>query len=279
VSDKGDRGHEDKRGSKRGGGGSETGRQGSGRQGSGKRAARDRLAAERAQRQQAESRRRKGSNILIAVVVVVVVAGIVGYAWWASQDEGPTGAALPSLVQESGGGVVLGDGPVDVTLWEDFQCPGCKAFEASNGEMLQQRVDDGDITMTIHPLSFLDAKVGNESSSLAANAFGCATDAGQQQALDFHLTVYGNQPEETPGQDAWTAEQLIGWGNDSGIAGSEWESCVNDMPYAGWVTQVQTTMGNEGISQTPTVFLDGKEFDLSQGDLGAAIDQALAGDQ
>ena len=250
----------------------------------GKRTARDKLAAERAKQRPGRS----GSGgpgglgstgVLIAVIVIIVVVGIIGYAWWASNNDGPDDAALPTLVQESGGGVVLGDGPVDVGLWEDFQCPGCKAFEESNGDMLRERVESGDITMTIHPLSFLDGELSNDSSVLAANAFGCATDAGEQQALDFHLTVYANQPSEVQGQPAWSADQLIGWGNDIGIDGGDWENCVNDLTYEGWVTQVQTTMSGAGITQTPTVFLDDEKFDLNAGDLNAAIDEALTNDQ
>ena len=123
--------------------------------------------------------------------------------------------------------------------------------------------------------SFLDERLDNDSSVLAANAFGCAADAGEQQALDFHLTVYANQPEETPGQAAWDAEQLIGWGNDVGITGDTWESCVNDLTYEGWVSQVQATMAKEGITTTPTVFLEGEPFDLSSADFTAALEGAV----
>lgn len=243
--------------------------------GSGKRAARDKRAKQRANERRGGGSR-SNTGVVIAVIVVIVVVGIIWYAWRASNNDGPDDAALPALVQESGGGVVLGDGPVEVGLWEDFQCPGCKAFEATNGEMLRERVDAGDVTMTIHPLSFLDAKLSNDSSVLAANAFGCAADVGEQQALEFHLTVYANQPEEAVGQSAWTADDLIGWGNDAGIDGSEWESCVNDLTYDGWVTQVQATMGSEGITATPTIFLDGEKFDVATADLATAIDESLA---
>ena len=271
------RGRDDRQGSKGQGSKGQGGRKPSSAP-KGKRAARDRLAAERARQRPGRSGR-GGSGVLIAVVVIVVVVGIIGYAWWASNNDGPDDAALPTLVQEAGGGVVLGDGPVDVALWEDFQCPGCKAFEEANGSMLRERVKSGDVTMTVHPLSFLDGELSNDSSVLAANAFGCATDVGEQQALDFHLTVYANQPPEVQGQQAWSADQLISWGNDVGIDGGEWENCVNDLTYEGWVTQVQTTMSGAGITQTPTVFLDGEKFDLGAGDLNAAIDEALTSDQ
>jgi protein-disulfide isomerase len=254
--------------------GQKPGRSGNQAGGGSKRAARERLAEQRAHQQRAD-RRRRSSGIAIVVVVALVVIGIIGYAWWASNNDGPDNAALPALVHESGGGVVVGDGPVDVTVWEDFQCPFCKAFEQANGEMLRKRVDDGDITLTIHPLSFLDSKLGNDSSSQAANAFGSVADAGQTQALDYHLTLYQNQPAENPGTPAWSADQLIGWGNDAGVEGATFEDCVNNLDYQGWVTQVQSTMGNEGITATPTVFVDGQEFDVQKGDLSATIDKAL----
>lgn len=241
----------------------------------GKRAARDRLAAERQKQAQADQRRRRSTNVLIAVVTVVAVVGIVGYAIWASkQSDAPTTAALPALVHEQGGGVVAGDGPVKINLWEDFQCPSCKAFEEQFGDLIRKKVDSGDVTLTIHPLSFLDRNLGNSSSSLAANAFGCSSDAGQQQALDFHLTVYANQPEENPGQEAWNADDLIAMGNQVDINGADWESCVRDQPYSDWVTQVASSQLDAGITATPTVFIDGKQ--VNPAEFETKLDEAIA---
>ena len=87
--------------------------------------------------------------------------------------------------------------------------------------------------------------------------------------------MFENQPEETPGQEAWSEDDLIGWGNDVGIEGDDWETCVTDQTYAGWVEQVATSQGIEGITSTPSVFVDGEEFTIGD-DLGAAIDDALA---
>jgi protein-disulfide isomerase len=249
-----------------------------GGKGGSKRAARERLHEQRAQQQRSD-RRRRTTNIIIFVVVAIVAIGIIWFAASRSSDEGPSDAAQPALVQEPGGGVVLGDGPVDVTLWEDFQCPSCKAFEATNGEALRERVDAGDITLTIHPVSFLDRNLGNTSSSLAANAFGCVVDTGEQQALDYHLTLYANQPEENPGTEAWSSEDLIGWANDVGASGAEVEDCINSMTYEDWVQQVQASMSDEGVTATPTVFVDGEPFDVAAGDLEATIDDALKGNQ
>lgn len=265
----------------RGGGKAGTGKPGKGKpggkqggKGGSKRAARDQMLEKRAQQQRADQRRRI-TNIAIFVVVAIVAVGIIWFAASKASDDGSSDAAQPALVQEPGGGIVVGDGPVDVTVWEDFQCPFCKTFEQANGEDLRKRVDDGDITLTIHPLSFLDAKLGNTSSALAANAFGCVADVGAQQALDYHLTLYENQPEENPGTEAWSSEQLIGWANDVGATGSEVEDCIDSMTYEDWVDQVQTSMSDEGITGTPTVFVDGESFDWQNGDIEATIDDAL----
>lgn len=266
-------------GTRDGAGGSAPGKKGKQGQGKGgKRGARDRLAAERSQQAKADNRKRQRSNIAIAVVVAIVAGFIIVYAFLAANDDGPTDAALPALVQEQGGGVVFGDGPVDLALWEDFQCPGCKGFEQANGVMMEERVGAGEVTMTIHPLSFLDQNLGNTSSVAAANAFGCAADAGEQQALDFHLAVYANQPAEAAGQEAWSTDDLVGWGNDVGIDGDDWKNCVTDLTYSGWVEQVANSQADAGISSTPTVFIDGEKFELD-GDLNAAIDEALKADQ
>lgn len=251
------------------------GASGSGKSGGGKRAARDKLAAERQRQAAADRRKRQGSNLLIAVVVVAVVVGIIGYAWWASKSsDAPTTAKLPSLVEEQGGGVVFGDGPVKLDLWEDFQCPSCKAFEAQFGELMREKVESGDVTMTIHPLSFLDQNLGNTSSVLAANAFGCSADVGEQEALDFHLTVYANQPPENPGQEAWSADDLIAMGGEAGIEGADWESCVNDQPYADWVQQVAASQLDAGVTSTPTVFIDGEQ--VNPADFEKQLDEAIA---
>lgn len=219
-----------------------------------KRSAREQLAEQRRQEAEAAKRKQRTLNIVIAVVVVAIVVGIF-VAVQASRNSGPADAALPSGVTEAGAGASFGDGPVVVDLWEDFQCPACKSFEEVNAEPLDERVAAGDITLVIHPLSFLDQSLGNSSSVLAASAFGCAIDEGK--GLEFHNLVYENQPAENPGQEAWSEDDLIGWGNDVGITGDTWESCVRDLTYEGWVEQVAGSQVDAGVDSTPTVFVDG----------------------
>jgi protein-disulfide isomerase len=244
-------------------------------------------AREKLRQQQARNRSKGGGGnnnklFVIIGVVLLIIAIVVIFVLVQNQRTTPTGTGdLPATVSKAGGPVSFGDGPVTVSLWEDFQCPVCKDFEAANGEMLEQKVDAGEITLEIHPLSFLDDNLGNTSSSLAANAFGCAATS-EAQALPFHLTVYDNQPPEQPGTEAWTADDLVGWGNDVGITGDEWTSCVNDETYSAWVEDVQASSTDAGVTGTPTLFVDGKRvsdeematFFESSEPLTAVIDSA-----
>jgi protein-disulfide isomerase len=239
-----------------------------------KRSARENLREERQRQAAAERRKRNITNIVIAVAVVAVIVVVFVLVQNSRTTSTVTDASLPDLVSEQGGGMVFGEGPVTVDLWEDFQCPSCKAFEEQSGELITQRVQDGDITLVIHPLSFLDENLGNTSSKLAANAFGCSAASGETAALDFHATVYANQPPEQPGTEAWSAEDLIGWGNDAGISGDEWSSCVNEGSFDDWVGQVAASQVDAGVSSTPSVFIDGERFDLA-GDFASALDEAV----
>ena len=249
-----------------------------------KRSARDQLADQRRRDADAAKRKQRTLNIVIAVVVVAVVVGIF-VAVQASRNAAPADAALPSGVSKAGAGAEFGTGPVTVDLWEDFQCPACKAFEGVNSASLDQRVSANDITLVIHPLSFLDQNNSNTSSIRAAAAFGCAVDAGK--ALEFHNKLYAVQPAENPGHEAWTTDQLVGYGNEVGITGDTWTTCVTSMKYEGWAKQVAASQTTAGINSTPTVFVNGQRawttsaegtpFFQSPDALNALIDQAAKG--
>ena len=76
-------------------------------------------------------------------------------------------------------------------------------------------VSAGTARIVYYPLSFLDRQLGNDSSLRAANAAGCAQDAGAFAA--YHDTVFANQPEREG--DGYTDEELLQFGRDAGIEG------------------------------------------------------------
>ena len=146
-------------------------------------------------------------------------------------------------------------------LYEDFQCPVCKRFEALFGEQLTTLADEGKVKLVVHPLSFLDDNLGNDSSNRAANAAACAADQGKY--LEFHAATFAGQPVREG--DGYTDADLKGFAQTAGLTGAAldtWQKCYDDRAHNQWVESVQTQSEKDEVNGTPTVRLDGKDLDL-----------------
>jgi protein-disulfide isomerase len=140
-----------------------------------------------------------------------------------------------------------------VDIYEDFQCPICKQFEALNGKFLNSLVTEKKAVVRFHTLSFL----GTESVR-AANAVACANE--EDKFLDYHLALYANQPAgENSGE--WSNDRLISIAETVGLTSESFKSCVNDLKFEGWVGDVADAGAKSGINSTPTVLVGGKEID------------------
>src|SRR6266496_2022303 len=105
-----------------------------------RRSARERLAAERARQVQRDKRRRMTMITVGAVAILALVVGVGVYAVNSGEDKTAkattyTGALAP-LTRQSSGAIVMVKAGVATPLleiFEDFQCPVCKAFESTSG--------------------------------------------------------------------------------------------------------------------------------------------------
>jgi protein-disulfide isomerase len=223
----------------------------------------ERMLAQRAAQQAAQRKRERIVRTGAAAGVVLVVLGVVLFMATRGGEEAPADAALPAGVETAGGGVPVGsaDGPI-LELYEDFQCPICATFEGALGDTLADLATSGSARIVYFPLSFLDRQLDNDSSLRAANAAGCAQDAGAFAA--YHDTVFANQPEREG--EGYTDEQLLEFGREAGIDGDAYptfETCVQDLTYEGWVQQVQQAANDRPVTGTPTLFLDGELIDTA----------------
>ncbi|MEU6367019.1 thioredoxin domain-containing protein [Streptomyces sp. NPDC046931] len=98
---------------------------------------------------------------------------------------------LPGYTNEDGDGVV-GDGPVALDAYIDFQCPYCRMFAESSGPVLDGLVADGRIRVIGHPVAMLDQMSTDDYSARAAAASGCAADGGGFAA--YHAALFAGQP-------------------------------------------------------------------------------------
>lgn len=237
--------------------------------------ARGRAAALRAEaeaRAKAERRREQFIRFGISAVVLVAVVAI-ALVLVNRSDDGPEGTgAIPSGTVDGGTGVAVGEesAPVTVDYWFDFQCPFCGEFEANNGPVLEELVADGTARVVYHPAAFL-----GEESDRAANAFGCAIDAGRP--VEYLTELFANQPPERTG--GYTTDDLLAAGSAVGLDDATFQSCVRDGTYADWGRHVLDAFSAEGLESTPSVLLNGQALDnpaaLSADDFRAAVEAAV----
>ena len=206
-------------------------------------------------------RKERGRNILTGVAVVVVIALIVtlGFLFSRSEDEKNDKAAS----QESDYGLVIGDAdaPHSIIIYEDFLCPVCRALEAATRADLADLAADGKVEVEYRPFNLFssDDDPRKPYSVDAAAAFAVVLDeSGAEVAKEFHDLLYEQQPSEAgpfPGSDffvdlaveAGAEESAVRAGIEGG-AGEEWVEGATDAAI------------DAGVSGTPTILLDGNQF-------------------
>lgn len=220
----------------------------------------------RKEREKAERRQR---NIITLGIVVVVLAlvGLGGYAYNSTKSahEQVTDVVTPKGTTKDNGvmyapedaGGKTSSGTVKVVLYEDFQCPGCLAFERADGAFVDDAVKKGDITVEYRMISFLDRSSLNKYSSRSGSAGLCAFEAGGAKAFKkVHDLFYANQPQEnTAGPENPALVESL---KQAGVTGSAVESCVLKGKFIPWLKQATKDAGKDGVTGTPTVRIGGK---------------------
>ncbi|ANP54469.1 protein-disulfide isomerase [Streptomyces griseochromogenes] len=229
----------------------------------GKRAARERLAVER-EKQKAADKRRRTLIVGASIVCVLGLAAVVGViAANAGKEKGSSAGPVvaPSGAQGKDSlAIPVGkDGAKStLTVWEDFRCPACQAFETRYRPTLHELVDSGKVRIEYHLVRLIDGNLGGTGSLRAANAAACAQDAGKFR--DFHDVLYANQPEETDDAFAGNDKLIQLAGKVKGLDTPAFRKCVEDGTHDSWVNKSHKAMQAAKLSSTPTVLLDGKNI-------------------
>ena len=142
-------------------------------------------------------------------------------------------------------------GVPDVAIWQDLQCPACRAFEETFDKSIATAIKNKKIKVSYHPLSF----IGPESVILA-NAAICAADEGKY--LPFQSYIYRNQGVENSG--IWNAKSLLAAGKTVGATSDKFKTCVQKLSNANMVKAVAAYGTAQKIDRTPTVTVDGKSI-------------------
>ncbi|GGL84594.1 membrane protein [Streptomyces fumigatiscleroticus] len=230
----------------------------------GKRTARERLAVER-EKQKAAEKRRRGLIVGVGVVGVLGLAAVIGViAANSGKDDGGE-AAGPAVAPSGAQGkdslaIPVGKDSAESTLtvWEDFRCPACKAFELAYRPTIHELTGSGQLKVDYHLATIIDGNMGGSGSRTAANAAACAQDAGE--FTGYHDVLYDNQPQET--DDAYSGnDKLIELaGKVDGLDTPAFRTCVKDGTHKGWVDKSAQAFRDGDFTGTPTVLFDGKNI-------------------
>lgn len=192
------------------------------------------------------------------VVALVVVAILVVTLNNQSSDPQPGQTPTAANIDAETGAILVGDGEGRLDTYIDFMCPVCNQFEQVYGEEIAGLVDDGTITLGVHPISILDNRSqGTEFSTRAANAMYCVAATDADAVLPFMNAMFANQPAE--GTSGLTDDEILQIAEGVGVTGID--SCVNDGEYADYVTAITRKTpvqpGAQGIG-TPTIAVNGE---------------------
>ncbi len=231
----------------------------------GKRTARERLAEEREKQKSADKRRR----VLIvgaSVVCVLGLAAVIGVvAANAGKDDGSKSAGGPLVVPSGAQGkdglaIPVGkeSAKSTLTVWEDFRCPACKAFETAYRPVIHGLTGSGALKVNYHLATIIDGNLRGTGSRNAANAAACAQDVGKFTA--YHDVLYENQPVESDDAYAENSKLIELAGKVKGLDTPAFRTCVEKGTHSSWVDKSAAAFRKGGFNGTPTVILNGKNI-------------------
>lgn len=215
-----------------------------------------------------------GIGALVTLVVALVLVVVRQSATTDPAPRAAAGVATPAGLTDDGS-IAVGEGPVTISIYFDYLCPACGAFEQANGDALDELLRADDVTVDLRPISFLDRlSAGTEYSTRAANALATVVDAAPGHAWDFHRALYAHQPQE--GDAGLTDQQLADVARDVGVP-DRVAATFADARFEAWVAQRTEQAFADGVEGTPTILVGGKPFEgdpYRTGSLASVVEEA-----
>lgn len=161
----------------------------------------------------------------------------------------PTAAGTPAPR-----GVVKAEAgdPLQLIMYVDANCVHCADFESEYGDDLKTWLDAKDITLEYRNVAFLDRGSPTNYSSRGANAFACVANEAPASYFSFATAVFAHHAE-----GEMTNAELAQMAKDNG---ADVASCIEDGTYRPFVKYTTQAALADSISGTPSVFLNGEEW-------------------
>lgn len=189
-----------------------------------------------------------------------------------------TAAMTPALAQddpaaEAPGDFSLGspDAPVKIVEYASFTCPHCATFHATVFKDLKtEYIDTGKVHFTLREVYF------DRYGLWAAMVARCG---GEMRYFGIHDMLFDQQQDWAASQDPMeVVGKLKTIGLTAGLDQAALDACLNDQAKAeALVKQFEANMSADGVTGTPTIFINGaKHSNMTYADLKALIDAELA---
>src|SRR5690625_573614 len=257
------------------------------------RSSRDNARQAHAKQLAAEKRRSRTITWTIVGVIVAVIAIVVIVSLMNSSRSIPDAGPTPTSATEAGGLLLEegepdeGDAPdeVDATtveepdpdtagqmptevprtdhdeiiIYADANCVYCAQFEAENADALNDLAYDGH-TIEYRMVNFLDNPGTENYSSRAANAMACVAEESPEHANEFIHEVFAS----------YNTHQGAGLSNDELVnlaseIGADINDCVSNNTYRPFVNYTTAKAVETGIAGTPSVWVDGVQYENTSG--------------
>lgn len=174
----------------------------------------------------------------------------------------PLGVALPEEANNNGE-------PVRLTIFQDYNCIHCAEFENTYGDQIQALVESGKITLEVRNLTFLDANSPTFYSARTNNvAYSLASQVSTHDFLEFQKEIFSHQ-----GTGGLSNEELI---EIASKYGADVKDDVANNTWRPFVDTVTLESASNGISGTPTIFVDGELYNATGADFSEWINQKIA---
>lgn len=235
----------------------------------------------KAQRTKKKRQQRMRTVLGIGGFIIVVILIFISPTIYNSLKPVGSFVRITPEVRPLENGKAMGDpnAKVKIEVYEDFQCPACKAFTESDEKQLlaSTYITNGQVDYEFIQFPFLDSNSLSKESHQAANASMCALEQGKFWA--YHDMLFANQGAENGG--SFSDKRLQAFAESLGLDMTAFNKCFSANKYSTEIEAEYQKGSAAGVNSTPTVFVNGKQitpgFAPTYDQLKSAIDAALAG--
>ncbi|AOZ92364.1 DsbA family protein [Paenibacillus crassostreae] len=170
------------------------------------------------------------------------------------------------------------DAPVKIVEFGDYKCPSCQYFSQQfKPQLIKDFVDTG--LASFHYMNYLVISPDGDSNT-AALAAQSVYHQNNEEFWKYYHALYDNQQDEST---EWaTPEYLVELARQANL-NIDYDKLTEDIANKTYQDEVDEHIrlaGSNNVRSTPTVFINGKQFDAPSGmnyeDLAKAIKDEVA---